>query len=72
MEGTKRKPQSNGALVRDPGGLVIGIWTEDGHTVLMTPELARDIARRILEEQALLQEPTPVSLSRFQAPTRRL
>lgn len=45
-----RKPQSNGAVVRDTAGAVVGIWTEDGHSVLLTPGLARDMALEILKD----------------------
>lgn len=45
-----REPQSIGAIVRDSAGNIVGIWTEDGHFVLMTAELARKMARQILDK----------------------
>lgn len=43
------KPQEHAHIIHDPAGSSIAIWTPDGRSVMMTPHLAREIARRILQ-----------------------
>lgn len=44
-----RQPQNTGALIHDPSVTVVTIWTQDGHSVVMTPSLAREFALDILK-----------------------
>jgi len=44
-------PQTKAALIITPGGTCI-VRTDDGHRVVLAPELAVDVARKIINEAA--------------------
>lgn len=48
MANKQRKPQENGSVIHDPSGAFVCVWTEDGHSILMTPALARMMAEQVM------------------------